>query len=161
MTNLNIRWIFRRDLPEVLAIEGVSFAAPWDEERFIYHLRQRNTIGMVAEVDHQVVGYQVYELHLRCLVLGNLAVAPSHCGQGIGTALVQKLIGKLSPIRPRLVADVCEKNLSAQLFFKSLGFRAVRVIREHFEDGQDAYQMVYRVGATRTPNNIQIKEARK
>ena len=53
---VHIRWMIRRDMPEVLQIEAASFEFPWLEDDFIRCLRQRNCIGMVAEYDDRVVG---------------------------------------------------------------------------------------------------------
>ncbi|HEV3083032.1 MAG TPA: ribosomal-protein-alanine N-acetyltransferase RimI, partial [Gemmataceae bacterium] len=40
--------------------------------------------------------------------------------------------------------EVRESNLPAQLFFKSQGFKAVRVLRRYYEDsGEDAYLLQY------------------
>jgi ribosomal protein S18 acetylase RimI-like enzyme len=64
---VHIRWMIRRDFPEVLAIETESFRFPWLEEDFIRCLRQRNCIGMVAEHDERVVGFMVYELDKSCI----------------------------------------------------------------------------------------------
>ena len=37
-----------------------------------------------------------------------------------------------------------ETNLPAQFFFRVVGFRAIEVLREHFQDsGEDAYGMLY------------------
>ena len=55
---VHIRWMIRRDMPEVLAIEHASFEFPWCEEEFLRVLRQRNCIGMVAEYGERVVGYK-------------------------------------------------------------------------------------------------------
>ena len=54
---VHIRWMIRRDMPEVLAIEHASFEFPWCEEEFLRVLRQRNCIGMVAEYGERVVGF--------------------------------------------------------------------------------------------------------
>ncbi len=60
---VHIRWMIRRDMPEVLAIEHASFEFPWCEEEFLRVLRQRNCIGMVAEhARSRVVGFMIYEL---------------------------------------------------------------------------------------------------
>ena len=41
--------------------------------------------------------------------------------------------------------EVRETNLPAQLFFRQLGFRAVSVLRDFYEDTtEDAYLMQYR-----------------
>ena len=72
---VHIRWMIRRDMPEVLQIEGESFEFPWSEEDFLRCLQQRNCIGMVAEHEENVVGFMIYELHKSRLHLLNFAVS--------------------------------------------------------------------------------------
>jgi len=141
----HIRWLIRRDLPEVLDIERASFASPWTEEDFLYYLRKRNVIGLVAEHAEQVVGFMLYELHKPRLNLLKFAVHPDYRRQGIGEAMLTKLFGKLNgERRTRLTLLVGESNLDAQLFFRDMGLRATGILREHFDDGQDAFSMEYR-----------------
>ena len=145
-TRLHIRWMIRRDMSEVLQIEADSFEFPWSEEEFIRCLRQRNCIGMVAEQDDRVVGFMIYELHKTRLHVLNFAVSPTARRAGIGRRMVAKLVGKLSQQRrTRIMLEVRETNLAAQLFFRSQGFRAVNVLRDFYEDTtEDAYLMQYR-----------------
>jgi len=132
---VHIRWMIRRDMPEVLAIEQGSFEFPWSEEDFIRCLRQRNCIGMVAEKDDEVVGFMIYELHKNRLHILNFAVNVDCRRQGVGHAMVNKLLGKLShERRNRIMLEVRETNLEAQLFFKSIGFRAISVLRDFYDD---------------------------
>lgn len=144
--NVHIRWMIRRDMPEVLRIEQNSFEFPWSEEDFIRCLRQRNCIGMVAEYDERVVGFMIYELHKDQLHVLNFSVRPDVRRRGIGMQMVNKLIGKLSQQRRnRIVLEIRETNLAAQMFFKNLGFRAVSVLRDYYDDTvEDAYVMQYR-----------------
>jgi [ribosomal protein S18]-alanine N-acetyltransferase len=143
---VHIRWMIRRDMAEVLEIERKSFEFPWSEEDFIRCLRQRNCIGMVAEIDDQVVGFMIYELHKTRLHILNFAVHPDQRRRHAGAQMVEKLIGKLSSQRRnRILLEVRETNLAAQVFFRSAGFRAVSVLREFYEDTpEDAYLMEYR-----------------
>ena len=144
-TRVHIRWMIRRDMPEVLHTEQASFEYSWTEEDFLRCLRQRNCIGMVAEHGEKVVGFMIYELHKSKLHILNFAVHPS-CRRGaVGAQMVSKLIGKLSNHRrTRITLAVRERNLPAQLFFRSQGFRAVRVLRSYYEDsGEDAFLMQY------------------
>jgi ribosomal-protein-alanine N-acetyltransferase len=144
--NVHIRWMIRRDMPEVLSIEKSSFEFPWSEEDFIRCLRQRNCIGMVAEYDERVVGFMIYELHKDQLHVLNFSVRPDVRRRGIGMQMVNKLVGKLSQQRRnRIVLEIRETNLAAQMFFKNLGFRAVSVLRDYYDDTvEDAYVMQYR-----------------
>jgi ribosomal-protein-alanine N-acetyltransferase len=147
---VHIRWMIRRDMPEVLAIEQECFEFPWYEDDFIRCLRQRNCIGMVAEASERVVGFMVYELHKHRLHVLNFAVGAKFQRRGIGSQLTRKLVSKLShDRRSRIMLEVRETNLPAQLFFRNVGFRAVSVLRKFYEDTpEDAYLMQYRVSAT-------------
>ena len=75
--SVQIRWMIRRDMADVLRIERASFEQEWSEEDFLNCLRQRNCIGMVAEHDNEVVGFMVYGLHKSRLQIMNFSVAPS------------------------------------------------------------------------------------
>ena len=146
--DVHIRWMIRRDMPEVLDIEQASFEFPWQEEDFLRCLRQRNCIGMVAEYDERVVGFMVYELHKDHLHVLNFAVHSDLRCQGVGRQMAEKLFGKLShDRRNRVSLEIRETNLSAQLFFQNLGFVATDVLRDHYDDTtEDAYLMVFRHG---------------
>ena len=142
---VHIRWMIRRDMPEVLGIENESFEFPWSEEDFLRCLQQRNCIGMVAEADERVVGFMIYELHKSRLHILNFAVATGYRHRRVGSQMVNKLAGKLSlQRRNRIVLEVRETNLPAQLFFRTAGFRATTVLREFYEDtSEDAYVMQF------------------
>jgi [ribosomal protein S18]-alanine N-acetyltransferase len=144
---VHIRWMIRRDMPEVLQTEQESFEFAWTEEDFLRCLRQRNCIGMVAEQGEKVVGFMIYELHKAKLHILNFAVHPGCRRSGIGVQMVSKLISKLSSHRrTRITLAVRETNLAAQLFFRSQTFKAVRVLRNFYEDsGEDAFLMQYRL----------------
>jgi ribosomal-protein-alanine N-acetyltransferase len=144
---VHIRWMIRRDMPEVLQTEQESFEFAWTEEDFLRCLRQRNCIGMVAEQGEKVVGFMIYELHKAKLHILNFAVHPQYRRVGVGAQMVAKLISKLSSHRrTRITLEVRETNLGAQLFFRSQGFRAVRVLRAFYEDsGEDAFLMQYKL----------------
>jgi ribosomal-protein-alanine N-acetyltransferase len=144
-TRVHIRWMIRRDMPEVLAIEHASFEYPWCEEEFLRVLRQRNCIGMVAEYGERIVGFMIYELHRNKIHVLDFATHPEFRRHGVGRQMILKLVGKLSAQRRnRIALYVRETNLAAQLFYRVNGFRAAEVIREHFLDtGEDAYLMFY------------------
>ena len=142
---IHVRWMIRRDMREVLDVERETFEFPWSDEDFTRCLRQRNCIGMVAESGDSVVAFMIYELHRSRLHLLNFAVSRSHRRLGVGTRMMEKLVGKLSPERrSRIVLEVRETNLPAQLFFRSLGFRAISVLKDFYQDTtEDAYLMHY------------------
>lgn len=143
---VHIRWMIRRDMPEVMRIEAESFEFPWLDEDFVRCLRQRNCIGMVAEHNDRVVGFMIYELHKTRIHVLNFAVANGYRRRGVGSQMIAKLSAKLSAQRrSRIVLEVRETNLAAQVFFRENGFRAVSVLRAYYADTpEDAYLMQYR-----------------
>lgn len=144
---IHIRWMINRDMREVLAIEEASFEFAWDDDSFIRCLRQCNCIGMVAETGERVVGYMVYELHKSRLHILNFAVHAGFRRHGVGAAMIRKLASKLSASvgrRNRIMLEVRETNLDAQLFFKAMGFRAISLLRDFYEDtDEDAILFQY------------------
>lgn len=143
---VRLRWMVRSDMPTVTEIEAASFTSPyWTEEEFLYCLRQRNCIGMVAEQGEKVVGFMVYELHKTWIDILNFAVAPHARRSGVGAQMAAKLISKLSSHRRHhITLDIRETNLPAQLFFRAQGFKAVGVSRSYYDDtGEDAFAFAY------------------
>lgn len=141
----DMRWLARADLTTVLEIESACYAwDAWSEQDFLVALRQRNCVGMGAEVYGALAGYIVYELRKRELVIRNLAVAPAMMRRGIGGAMLSYLARKLSPERrTRIVYDVADCNLAGHLFLQACGFAAEGVRHGHFKDAAggavDAY----------------------
>lgn len=142
----HIRWMIRKDLPAVLDIELESFEFPWTEFEFIRTVRQQNCICQVAEWDDKVLGFMVYRLERGALTVLNLAVSKDVRRKGVGSDLICKLIDKLHPAnRTRIFADVRERNLGAQLFFRTMGFKATHIIRKPFDDTDEpAYRFQLR-----------------
>jgi ribosomal-protein-alanine N-acetyltransferase len=139
--------MIRRDMADVLKIERECFEYHWTEEDFLCCLRQRNCIGMVAEHENQVLGFMIYELFKSKLHVLNFAVAPWGRHSSVGTQMIDKLVTKLSQQRRKqILLEVRETNLGAQLFFQRQAFRAVCVLRDHYQDTcEDAYVMQYRL----------------
>lgn len=153
---INFRWLIRRDMPVVLDIEQQSFQFPWTEDDFFRALRQRSCIGMVAEeLDESgrgnVLGYFVYRLHPHHFEIVNFAIHPAHRRQGVGSLMAEKLAGKLINGRTRLEVFVSDFNLGAQLFWSAIGFHAVGIDRNKFDECE-AYRFVRR----RTTHHVTI-----
>ncbi|HEX5104533.1 MAG TPA: ribosomal protein S18-alanine N-acetyltransferase [Pirellulaceae bacterium] len=154
--------MIRRDMPEVLAIESQSFEFPWSEEDFVRCLRQRNCIGMVAEHNERVVGFMIYELHKNRLHILNFAVNEQLRRRRVGSQMVRKLASKLSrERRNRIMLEIRETNLAAQLFFRAAGFRAISVLRAFYEDTpEDAYLMQFRYSAAAAASATEAQPTR-
>lgn len=145
-TPVHIRWWIRRDMPETLAID--ELANEWEaqsEEELLSKLRQRNVIGMVAEKGDKIVGFMIYELHKGHLFIDSFCVHPDWQRQDVGTQMIDKLKSKLSSHRrTHIQIIVKDTKLGTHLFLRSMGFKAIEVMRNHYEiDDADAYLFEY------------------
>lgn len=142
-TDVQIRWLIRRDMPEVLQIEREAYppSQQWTDADFLECLRQRNCIGMVVSRQDRIVGFMIYELERHRLDVLNMAVAVDSMRTGVGRQMVGRMIEKLSQQkRTTITVKTRESNLGAHLFLRACGFRCTGVSRGEFEDtGEDAY----------------------
>jgi len=147
---VHLRWLIQRDLPQALTIEGESFAEPWTAEELAATLAGRNVIALGAfrpdaaapDSRERLEGFVIYELLKAGIVLKNLAVRTTARRTGVGRALVERVVSKLSWDRRRwLAVQVCEPNLSAQLFFRACGLTCTGIVRQPYQAcGHDAYE---------------------
>jgi ribosomal-protein-alanine N-acetyltransferase len=142
MSDLHIRYMIRRDLPQVVEIENESYHDPMTEVEFTEELRKRCSIGNVVEHDGGIVGYMIYHLHKRSLVVVCLTVAPRWRRKGVGTMMIESLVKKLNTKRRTIKFFVDERNLGGLLFLKANGFVATEVIRNLYE-GADGIEMCF------------------
>lgn len=138
-----IRWMVRRDMADVMSIENGSFDHPWEEADFVDCLKSRSVIGLVVEREDVIVAFAIYELSAGVLYVLNMAVHPAFRHEGVGSGLLNKLIGKLSEKRPDIVVDVREENVDCQMFLKRNDFTCREILKEHYDNGETAYRFRY------------------
>lgn len=131
-----VRWLIRRDLPEVLDLEQDLSREPWSEAQWLSHIRTRCTIGHVAEdARGRIIGAMLYTLDNSGLVIERIISRTTPAAD----AMVHQLLDKLSPQRRTwLETHVPESDLPAQLFFQRHGFVCVGI--ERGETGENAYR---------------------
>jgi ribosomal protein S18 acetylase RimI-like enzyme len=119
-------------------------------------LAYKNVIGVVAELESKIVavaGFCIDSVHPTHLTIVDLAVHPSQRRQGYGLKIVSKLNQKLCVHwKKEIHVDVREKNLGAQKFLYTAGYRAYGVKPGTYEDTrEDAYEFVYDLERVLTP----------
>lgn len=136
----------RQHIHEVLSIESACFSDPWTKEDFEKCEGPRIS-SMVAIYEGKVVGFMVYEVKERYILIKNFAVDPKMQRRGVGSQMTERLKSKLGfGKKTKIMLVVRETNLTAQLFFRSQGFLAVNgVQRDYFEDGEDAYLLEFSI----------------
>jgi ribosomal protein S18 acetylase RimI-like enzyme len=99
-------------------------------------LGNANVIVLVAEQDGKVVGYSYAGMEGRDYMalrgpagaLYDIVVDPSHRGQGIGKALLERTLAELAARgAPRVLLSTAEQNGAAQRLFARAGFRRTMI----------------------------------
>lgn len=152
--NVNVRWMIKKDLDQVLNIEDSNSQLPspvgkWRKRDFLAILGDKSNVGIVAEHNDNVVGFSVYNIQPDKLHIWNMAVDKDHEGRGVGVQIIDKLKSKLQYDRRRILEiDVREYNLHAQLFLKKCGFLAVETVPGWYEEPrlEDAYKFRFTLG---------------
>jgi ribosomal-protein-alanine N-acetyltransferase len=114
------------------------FSDPWSANDFAECITSRVPF-LVAERRGVVAGYVVAHSAADEGEILNLGVAAAHRRQGIGRALVQRVLGELAARGVRTVyLEVRASNADARRLYESLGFgevaRRARYYRRPIED---------------------------
>src|SRR2546425_10417576 len=126
------------DVGDVGAIERAVFSDPWSANDFTECVAS-GVPFLVAERQGVVAGYGVAHRAADEGEILNLGVAPTHRHQGIGRALVERVLQELAGLGVRTVdLEVRASNASARQLYESLGFGEVtgraRYYRRPVED---------------------------
>ncbi|NLL70787.1 MAG: ribosomal protein S18-alanine N-acetyltransferase [Epulopiscium sp.] len=141
---IQIETMKRSHVSQVWEIEKQCFATPWSKQALIKELQvNRLALYFVAIYNDIVAGYAgmwkiVDEGHIT-----NIAVLPQLQGQGIGSALLERLIeaGKISQLQA-LTLEVRVGNQKARSLYEKYGFRIMGIRKEYYQDNrEDGYIM--------------------
>ncbi len=135
----------REHLPRVAELERICFAEPWSEQALAM-LTADGGFGVVIVSDGQVSAYGGMTYVLDEGSVTNIAVSPSHRGQGLGRRVVQALLAEsLSRDLATVFLEVRESNEVARHLYESEGF-SVCGVRKNFyrQPVESAIQMVWR-----------------
>lgn len=144
---MNYRPMTVLDIPQVHAIDKLSFSLPWPERSYNYELTQNaNSILWVAEVlpdqshlEPSIIGMIVIWLVVDEAHLATIAIHPDYRGQKLSTILLA--LGLRSAILRGAIDSTLEVragNLVAQKLYEKFGYQVVgvrpRYYRDNYED---------------------------
>ena len=145
-----------KDLPRLVEIERRCFPDfPWTWEEFLRTFHMRGMSGTALEEipdapllswsKPTIFGYMFCRSMKNEFSICNLAIDPNHQRKGYGTILVDRLKERLRRgTRSKISAYVTERNLKAQLFFRSRGFHWVETKHHCWTTCEDdAYVMEF------------------
>jgi [ribosomal protein S18]-alanine N-acetyltransferase len=133
-----------RHMQRLLRIERASFGAEaWPRRYFLEMYRDCRDFFVVAKVRGRIAGYAVACTEKRNAEIASLAVHPDYRRQGVGDALMRRMLRELCAAGVgRVELMVRTGNTAGAQLYRSLGFRRVRLVRRYYEDGGDGFVMV-------------------
>ena len=118
-----IREMNPTDVHAISELEKICFSDPWSENSIASELKNPLSYWLVAEVDSEVAGYVGSQSVLDAADMMNLAVSPKYRKQGIGQALVKRLVAHLQQKNViALLLEVRVSNTPAISLYEKMGF---------------------------------------
>ena len=127
---ITIRKLKESDIASIASLDelisGISRPEMWKSE--IQHYLKNNSIGLVAEIQEQVIGFMIGTIHPWLFGIENggwieiLGVDPKHTAKGVGKKLGEKLLEAFKSRGIKVVHTTVEWTSSDLLeFFHTLG----------------------------------------
>lgn len=138
-THISVRPMRVDDLPQVQAIDEISFSTPWPKNAYRFELLENpNGHCWVAEVDDRLVGVIVCWLIIDEAHIATIAVNPNYRGLGIGKTMVVTGLQYLIPQGALSVTlEVRAGNLVAQNLYRHFGFAVVGERKRYYKDNHE------------------------
>jgi len=140
----------KKDINQLVQLDAIGYKNGWTHEDFTSRMKNNDVRIAVLEdpfvSNGMIVGYLCYE----CVIVSNednigvipesiqeetimalhvvsVVVLPNYRRKGIAKGLIEIVSTNLKSRCPLVLTEVPEDNLSAQLFFKNLGFHCFKV----------------------------------
>lgn len=152
----SMRRMTEADIPAVSALENRLFpidawplqmfhdelSQPETREYWVVEIEAPPSEDAAAQESRAIVGYA----GLMCIEpiadVQTIAVVPEHEGQGLGTALLRRLIASARERGAHdVLLEVREDNPRAQALYVRHGFEQIHVRKKYYRDGVDALIM--------------------
>ena len=132
------------DLPEVMAIEMLSFPNPWHESTFRGEIQHRPIsfpLVVVHQVLNRVIGYIIFWVIGEEAQINNIAVHPDFRRLGVGEQVLRQVIVQLRTSGVTMVTlEVRPSNTGAQTLYRKLGFRMIGLRKGYYTNPpEDAF----------------------
>ena len=158
-TTFAIRRFKPADLERVMSINQLCLPENYSSSFFLDLYEQFPETFVVAEEDGEVVGYAMCRVE-RSIPnfrftgfskkghLISIAVLPKYQRQGVGQALMQKIMKAMVGYEAKeIYLEVRVTNKIAISLYKKLGFQVARTLHRYYSDGEDAYLMAKKLSS--------------
>ena len=123
------------DLDGVLEVEDESFSNPWTRAMYAWELQNRAIchIYVVRTPGCAVAGFCAFWLVFDEIHINNIAMRPRFRGQGMGTALMHRVLAEAGQLGARRATlEVRASNQQALSLYTRLGFYVAGTRRNYY-----------------------------
>jgi ribosomal-protein-alanine N-acetyltransferase len=139
---MTVRAWTEEDVKEIARLEAECFSDPWTEGMLADTLRFPIYHTFLAEEGGQVCGYGCIILLFEDAELANIAVAPTHRGQGVGKRILEEMHAYAKARgTERMLLEVRVSNRNAIGLYEKYGYERYGLREHYYADGEDAYLM--------------------
>jgi ribosomal-protein-alanine N-acetyltransferase len=129
---VSFRFMQKRDLDAVMAIEPTIYSHPWTRGNFVDSLDFGHSCWVMME-NGELVGYALMYLVLDEAHLLNISVAKPHQGRGLGRMLLAHMIAKAKGYGANnMFLEVRLSNKNAITLYEKMGFNEMAVRRNYY-----------------------------
>jgi len=171
------------DVPAVVAIDQLSFPAPWPASSYLYelienvhsvysvlarssldqpsdtHRRWLRWIRGVLDIsgDGEVTGYVGFRTYRREAHVTTIAIHPDWRRRGLGELLLLETMEKVVRLGAgRATLEVRPSNQVAQRMYQKYGFRFTGSRKGYYHNGEDAWLMAADLGGSGYRSSLRL-----
>jgi ribosomal-protein-alanine N-acetyltransferase len=140
---INLRKFNPSDMFSVIKLSSENLSEHYNTNLFNYFYETFPNGFWVCEINHKIVGFLIgVKLNNETAKILMLSVSKIYQNKGIGSSLLKIFLNEiiLENIK-KVELEVKRTNYKAIKFYKRFGFEIVEIIKEFYENKDDAFNM--------------------
>ena len=144
------------DVAAVYKIERETFSVPWSFDSLFADICLNSaTVYLVAETGGEIIAYGGMWIVFGECHITNIAVKSQARGQGIGTRLLEELIGIACHVEAELMSlEVRQSNEEAIRIYEKAGFRKIGIRNKYYQNPLESAYIMQKTMDFAHPNTI-------
>ena len=137
-----IRRLNEDDLRDILVLDELGLNSNWRVSDYRSEILNKNSLCLGLELDAELVGFIIFRQSFLDAELMQVMIRPDKQGNSFGSQLMKTaedllLLEGISDLH----LEVSETNTKAIAFYKRLGFIQIRIRKNYYGHGQNAWVM--------------------